>query len=285
LKYRPFIVFGLAILLVLVMYLFLPTKKNSRVSSVSGVGAQISLEQFRYNFINKQSDSTKRMLNQLEVLLTKATDSASMVSVLTEGIEVYNKLQSPEIAALFVYKKADYIKNTNSWEMAGSNFLHLLSDQHLDTNLYDDVSKHAIRCFQKSVDLDSNNVGAKIKLAQCFLQLSNQPMDGVQLLLGIVRKNPSNVEAQLLLAKFGLVSGQLEKVAQRLENVLSLQPLNEDALLLRAELHVRTGKFELAIKDLTAVKNNPKTPKIMKSQLEMAIQDLKTRSSETQQTK
>ena len=81
-----------------------------------------------------------------------------------------------------------------------------------------------------------------------------------------------------MLAKFGLVSGQLEKVNQRLENVLSLQPQNTEALLMRAEVHARSNQFELAAKDLTTVKNNSKTPQPMKEQLEVAIQDLKSRA-------
>jgi len=276
-KNNAFLVFGLAIALVLGLYLFLPTKKNERHSSASAMTGQTTLEQYRYNFINKQVDSAKQLLNKLETKISQANDSLAAVSSLTEGIEAYNKLQAPEIASLLVFKKAGYIQNTNSWELAGDNFISLLADARLDTNLLVDVSKYAIQCFEKSIDLDSNNVGSKMKLGQCFIELSNKPMDGVQLLLGIVKKDPKNVDAQLLLAKFGLVSGQIEKVSQRLENVLSLQPQNTDALLMRAEVHARSNKFELAAKDLTLVKNNAKTPKVMKEQLEVAIQDLKTR--------
>lgn len=271
--------------LVLAMYFLLPTKKNDRLSS-STIGAKkMSLEEFRYNFINQQADSTKLVLNQLESRLSEAKDSLSNITVLTDGINVYNKLQAPEVAALLVYKKAGFIKNTNSWELAGSNFVNLLSDPRLDTSLVADISEYAIRSFEKSISLDSNNIGSKLKLAQCYLQLTNKPMDGVQLLLGVVRKDSTNIEAQLLLAKFGLMSGQLEKVGQRLEKVLSLQPQNIDALLMRAEMYARSEKFELAAKDLTTVKNNAKTPPAMKNQLELAIKDLKARTTIPNQTK
>ncbi|MBL7789509.1 MAG: hypothetical protein JNL75_06705 [Chitinophagales bacterium] len=284
-KNRSILIYGLAMTLVLAMYLLLPTKKNDRLSS-SAIGAKkMSLEEFRYNFINQQADSTKLVLNQLESRLSEAKDSLSNVTVLTDGINVYNKLQAPEVAALLVYKKAGFIKNTNSWELAGSNFVNLLSDPRLDTSLVADISEYAIRSFEKSISLDSNNIGSKLKLAQCYLQLTNKPMDGVQLLLGVVRKDSTNIEAQLLLAKFGLMSGQLEKVGQRLEKVLSLQPQNIDALLMRAEMYARSEKFELAAKDLTTVKNNAKTAPAMKNQLELAIKDLKARTTIPNQTK
>lgn len=284
-KNRSILIYGLAMTLVLAMYFLLPTKKNDRLSS-SAIGAKkMSLEEFRYNFINQQADSIKLVLNQLESRLSEAKDSLSNVTVLTDGINVYNKLQAPEVAALLVYKKAGFIKNTNSWELAGSNFVNLLSDPRLDTSLVADISEYAIRSFEKSISLDSNNTGSKLKLAQCYLQLTNKPMDGVQLLLGVVRKDSTNVEAQLLLAKFGLMSGQLEKVGQRLEKVLSLQPQNIDALLMRAEMYARSEKFELAAKDLTTVKNNTKTAPAMKDQLELAIKDLKARTTIPNQTK
>jgi tetratricopeptide (TPR) repeat protein len=278
LKNNTFFVFGLALLVIVGLYLFLPTKTNKRDTGTTVLTSQTTLEQYRYNFINKQADSTKLLLNQIETKISEASDSLNSVSALTAGIEEYTKLQAPEVAALLVFKKASYIKNTNSWELTGDNFLSLLSDPRLDTHLINDVSKHAIQSFEKSIALDSNNVGSKMKLAQCFMELSNKPMDGVQLLLGIAKKDPKNIEAQLLLAKFGLVSGQLEKVNQRLENVLSLQPQNTEALLMRAEVHARSNQFELAAKDLTTVKINSKTPQPMKEQLEVAIQDLKSRA-------
>lgn len=277
-KNNTFFVFGLALLVIVGLYLFLPTKTNKRDTGTTVLTSQTTLEQYRYNFINKQADSTKLLLNQIETKISEASDSLNSVSALTAGIEEYTKLQAPEVAALLVFKKASYIKNTNSWELTGDNFLSLLSDPRLDTHLINDVSKHAIQSFEKSIALDSNNVGSKMKLAQCFMELSNKPMDGVQLLLGIAKKDPKNIEAQLLLAKFGLVSGQLEKVNQRLENVLSLQPQNTEALLMRAEVHARSNQFELAAKDLTTVKINSKTPQPMKEQLEVAIQDLKSRA-------
>lgn len=276
---RSSVVFGLAFILVLAMYLFLPKKDVSKASSVENKSLR-TLEAYRYEFINKQADSTKLILNELEVKLRDAKDSMASAMAYSEGIAIYNRLQAPEIAALLVFQKAKLIKNTNSWEMAGTNFLQLLSDPNLDTNLVSDIAKHSVESFENSVKLDSNNVGAKMKLAECYMQLSNKPMDGVQLLLGIVKQYPKNIEAQLLLAKFGIVSGQYEKVMQRLENVLSLEPQNTDALLMRAQVYASTEKYDLAAKDLGIVKSNKNTPESMKIQIETAIQDLKNKAKE-----
>lgn len=276
-QYRSFIIYGIATLAILVIFLFVPTKKKNITPSNEPLTKGKSLEQFYIQYLQNQPDSTKKTIYQLQADIESAEDSLTKLSAYSTSIQYFSQRQVPEIASWLVFQKAQYLKNTNSWELAGDNFVKLLSDMQMDTALFSDVSNHAIRCYENSIQLDSNQLNSKMKLAQCYMELTNNPMSGVQLLLGIVKNNPKNIDAQLLLAKFGLVSGQVEKVQQRLETVLSLQPQNLDALLMRAEAYARTEKLELAIKDLETVKNNAKTPNAMKEQLGMAIADLEAK--------
>lgn len=273
---NKYFIFGLAIVLTLAIFLFVPTKK--RVTEVTSAAnkSNYNLAKYQSDFYKKQTDSIQAIIRGLEEKLIKAEDSSTKLAALTESINYYNQIESPEIASLLIYKKAEIIKNTNSWKLTGDNFIHLLSDMKLDTALLGDVSEYAIKSYQNSVDLDSNNLEAKMQLASCYMEMSNQPMNGVQLLLGIVRKDENNIKAQLLLAKFGLVSGQYEKVAVRLEKILSLQPKNQDALLMRAEVYAQTGKPALAAKDLKTVSNG-NIPKEFKTQLDAAIKDLESK--------
>lgn len=273
---NKFFVFGLALALVLAIFLFVPTKQRVTEATSAENRSSYTLATYQSDYYKKQPDSVQAIIRGLEELWIKAEDSSTKIKALTESINYYNRVESPEIASLLIYKKAEIIKNTNSWKMTGDNFIHLLSDMKLDTALLNDVSNYAIKSYEQSVALDSNNLDAKMQLASCYMEMSNQPMNGVQLLLGIVRKDEKNVKAQLLLAKFGLVSGQYEKVMQRLENVLSLQPKNQNALLMRAEVYAQTGKPQLAAKDLKTVSNG-KIPKEFKTQLDAAIKDLESK--------
>lgn len=273
---NKYFIFGLAIVLTLAIFLFVPTKKRVTEATSAANKSNYNLAKYQSDFYKKQTDSIQAIIRGLEEKLIKAEDSSTKLAALTESINYYNQIESPEIASLLIYKKAEIIKNTNSWKLTGDNFIHLLSDMKLDTALLGDVSEYAIKSYQNSVDLDSNNLEAKMQLASCYMEMSNQPMNGVQLLLGIVRKDENNIKAQLLLAKFGLVSGQYEKVAVRLEKILSLQPKNQDALLMRAEVYAQTGKPALAAKDLKTVSNG-KIPKEFKTQLDAAIKDLESK--------
>lgn len=273
-----YLLLALAFAVILSIFLFIPTKKRKTSEDTQASKLNYTLVQYQSDFYLKQSDSIKLIIRGIEEKIAKANDSATKINALTEGIAFYTKLESPEIASLLIYDKAEVIKNTNSWKISGDNFIALLADMKLDTSLIVNVSEYATKSYEKSVQLDSNNTEAKIQLAQCYMEMGGQPMNGVQLLLGIVRKDSKNIKAQLLLAKFGLVSGQYEKVLERLQNVLSLQPQNRDALLMRAEAYAQTGKSALAAKDLRVVLNDSKTPQMMKKQLEMAIKDLETKN-------
>jgi predicted Zn-dependent protease len=271
---NKYFIFGLALALVLAIYLFVPTKQRVTEATTAENKSNYTLANYQSDFYKNQPDSVQAVIREFEEKLAKAEDSASKIIALTESINFYNQIESPEIASLLIFQKAELIKNTNSWKLTGDNFIHLLSDLKVDTALLTNISNYAMMSYEKSIALDSNNLDAKMQLASCYMEMSNQPMNGVQLLLGIVKKDAKNIKAQLLLAKFGLVSGQYEKVMQRLENVLSLQPKNQDALLMRAEAYAQTGKPDLAAKDLKTVSGLSSVPKELKAQLQLAIKDL-----------
>ena len=169
------------------------------------------------------------------------------------------------------------INNPNSWELCGDNFIALVLEGKADSNLVSDIGRYAISSYENSVELDSNKQSSKIKLAQCYMELANEPMKGVQLLLGVTRSDSNNVEAQFLLAKFGLVSGQIEKVLVRLGKVLSLQPQNIEARLMRVDAYMQSGNKVEAIKDLKYLKALKIVPSDMRNQLEVAIKDIESK--------
>ncbi|MBK7959387.1 MAG: tetratricopeptide repeat protein [Bacteroidetes bacterium] len=66
---------------------------------------------------------------------------------------------------------------------------------------------------------------------------SNEVMNGVTLLLNVVQTSPSHYGANLLLGKFGIVSGQYEKAIARLEKVVSLQSEKIEGYFLLADAY------------------------------------------------
>ena len=89
-------------------------------------------------------------------------------------------------------------------------------------------------------------------------------MQGISMLLDIVKKDPNNADAQLMLGKFAMMSGQFEKAIERLEKVVYLRPQSNDALFLLAMAHQNLGHKDKAIELLEKCSKNEKNPELRK---------------------
>lgn len=268
-------VYLLALILVLGIYLFVPTKKSGAdANSKSSNEISYTLEAYLKDFQMKQADSAKSRINELLSRVEEAKDSLAKIQAFSSTIQYFNLLESPENSAWMVYKKAEFIKNANSWRICGDNFVQILMEGKYDTTLLKDISTHLMRSYENSLALDSTNLDTKVRLAQAYMELANEPMRGVPMLLEVTKKDSLHVQAQFLLAKFGLISGQYEKVMGRLEKVLSLQPENVEARLMRVDAQVELGNIEGAIKDLRKIEEMKKIPEAMRKEIASAIEDL-----------
>ena len=95
---------------------------------------------------------------------------------------------------------------------------------------------------------------------------SNPPfnVDGVDKSKDIVKKDPDNADAQLMLGKFAMMSGQFEKAVQRLEKVISLRPQSNDALFLLAMAYENKGDKGKALEILQKCESREKNPELKK---------------------
>ncbi|MFT3902737.1 MAG: tetratricopeptide repeat protein [Niabella sp.] len=97
--------------------------------------------------------------------------------------------------------------------------------------------------FESSLRLNPDNDSSKVGLGATLLfgGLSQNPMEGIAHIREVVAKDSTNIYAQLTLASASLMSGQTEKAVQRLETVIRLQPSNVQALLMLGDLYERQG--------------------------------------------
>jgi cytochrome c-type biogenesis protein CcmH/NrfG len=133
---------------------------------------------------------------------------------------------------------------------------------------------NAIECYKKAAELDTANTEYKIRLAGAIMEEGSQPMQGVMLLLGIVQKDSNNVDAQLMLGRFGLISGQIDKAIARFQKILYLQPQNTEALFMLAQAYDTQGNKEKALELLEKCKKSTTDPKVRK-EIDNVIENLK----------
>jgi tetratricopeptide (TPR) repeat protein len=111
----------------------------------------------------------------------------------------------------------------------------------------------ATTCFQSALEKEPNNLDAKSGLGSCIVDAGQNPMQGIQLLLAVVKVDSLNLNANLNLGLFSMKSGQFDKAIKRFETVAKLKPSAEIYGML-ADAYEQTGNNEAAIAALKKAK-------------------------------
>ncbi len=98
--------------------------------------------------------------------------------------------------------------------------------------------------FERSLKINPDNDSSNVGLGACYLfgNISDAPMEGIAMIRKVVEKDSTNLFAQITLAKGAMYSQQFERAADRLQTILRLQPSNLEAKLLLAEAYERMGQ-------------------------------------------
>lgn len=220
-------------------------------------------------------------INGLEKATTDATVKQSIESLKAQqnyaGLaDLYTKQDKPLAVAYYLVKAAEKENSVKAFVKAG-DYSAQLTQTAPDEKAHRYLMNNVIATYEKAVELDSNVVENKLRLAGAYIEGSQNPMQGVGILRNIVAKDSNNVDAQLMLARFGIVSGQYDKAIARLEKVLYLQPQNTEALLLMAQAYEDTGLKPKAIEMLERCKKTIKDAEVLR-EIDNKIQDLKKQS-------
>ena len=188
-------------------------------------------------------------------------------------IATYTKIDKPIAVAYYAVKQAEKV-NTEKQYVSAGDYNATLMQTAPDDKARRFLMTNVLTCYKKAVELDSTKTDNRIRLAGAYMEEGTQPMSGVLMLLDIVKKDSNNVDAQLMLGRFGLISGQTEKAIARFEKVLYLQPQNSEALFSLAEAYNSKGEKQKAIELLERCKKTVKDP-ATKKDIEKAIESIK----------
>jgi tetratricopeptide (TPR) repeat protein len=131
--------------------------------------------------------------------------------------------------------------------------------------------------FERSLIINPANDSAKIGLGSCYLfgNISASPMEGILKIREVADRDSSNMYAQLTLVKGSLLSGQYDKAISRLLTVIRLQPDNVEAILLLADAYESTGDKANAITWYKKCLSFTTLQPDIKTAIEKRIEDLK----------
>jgi cytochrome c-type biogenesis protein CcmH/NrfG len=115
-------------------------------------------------------------------------------------------------------------------------------------------AEQAIGLFNQAIELDPDNDDLKVGLGSCYVfgkgmaGDAQETMKGVQQLLSVVRKDSTNMKAQMVLGIGGVISTQYDKAIERLTTVVKNQPDNLEAVSWLADAYAGKGDKVNAIK-------------------------------------
>ena len=185
----------------------------------------------------------------------------------------WDRLKRPDLASLFIERKAFKTNKAQDWFAAGNRYYYSVQFTRDETER-PILFQSAIRCFKNGLKSEPNNVDAKIMMASCFVEGTGEPMEGVSLLKEVEKTDSNNVKLQLTFAFLSVKSGQTDKAIERFNKVLQLDPTYIEAYLHLADIYEQQGKVDKTIEVLEqyATKTNDPTAKL---EVEKYIKQLK----------
>lgn len=231
----------------------MPTQKTQSFDIENFISKEknnLSISQL--NFLSKIEDSLTSSSNKINTYKSLAAfwkDSIHLFEPFAYYTEAASKLDNSEKSLTF----------------AAQIFLEGLRGED-DLAKVDWESGEAISLYEKALTLNPENDDLKIELASCYIYgkgRSGDPqetMKGIQQLLSVVRKDSTNMKAQMVLGVGGYVSGQYDKAIARLNKVVTAQPDNFEATAFLADTYAAQGNKVEAIKWYNVSKrlsNNP----------------------------
>lgn len=223
--------------------------------------ASLDLNTLKSNALKSVPEDVKNTLNSLENKLKEASSDNEKQARL-ELADAYFAYKQFAVAGLYYLEQSEKeSNNADLYVKAGDAFRDAYRNGS-DSMLTPLLMEKAKQSYQKAMEIAPANLDAKTGVATCYVDGSENPMQGITLLREVVQQDPENVNANLNLGLFSMRSGQYDKAIGRFETVVKKKPSAENYAML-AEAYEQTGNKEGAIKALTKAKEYVIDPQII----------------------
>ncbi len=157
-------------------------------------------------------------ITALEENLNSAPE-AEKQKLLTELAQKWDDLNQPGPSAFYYQQIAEKGNTLKDWLKAGDQFTEAYQRSQ-DSIIQPALVQKALSAYQSALKLDSKNLAARTGSGVAYVNGAGSPMQGIQLLLGVVKEDPKNVNANLNLGLFSMKSGQFDKAVTRFKTVI-----------------------------------------------------------------
>ncbi|MDB4921732.1 tetratricopeptide repeat protein [Mucilaginibacter sp.] len=193
-------------------------------------------------------------INDLEGQLKNATAETDKLDLQKKLAKLWDDVNQPAPAAFYYQAIAQKENKFDEWLNAGSRFNDAYKTSQ-DTVSQPSFVINAIAGYKNAVKLKPADLDAKTGLGVAYVNQTSlgitdpdggSPMQGIMLLLDVVKQDPKNRNANLSLGLFAMKSGQYEKAVQRFKTIIAQKAELEPYFYL-AESYKQLGQKKEAI--------------------------------------
>ena len=220
-------------------------------------------------------------INDLEGQLKAATTDADKLSLQKKLAKQWDDDNQPAPAAFYYQAVARKENSFDDWLKAGSRFNDAYKGTQ-DTSVQPAFVQNAIEAFKNAVKQKPADLEAKTGLGVAYVNQTSSgiadpnggsPMQGIMLLLDVVKQDPNNRSANLNLGLFAMKSGQFDKAVNRFKTMIAQKPEVEPYFYL-AESYKQLGMKKEAIDAYQKCKDMIPDP-IVGQKIDQYIKELK----------
>jgi tetratricopeptide (TPR) repeat protein len=193
-------------------------------------------------------------INDLEGQLKNATTETDKLDLQKKLAKMWDDVNQPAPAAFYYQAIAQKENKFDEWLNAGTRFNDAYKLTQ-DTASQPSFVINGIASFKNAVKLKPADLDAKTGLGVAYVNQTSSgitdrdggsPMQGIMLLLDVVKQDPKNRNANLSLGLFAMKSGQYEKAVARFKTIIA-QKAEVEPYFYLAESYKQLGQKKEAI--------------------------------------
>ena len=240
----------------------------------TAASAPISLEEVSTSGKNMISTALAAEISSLENAYKTGSDQEKLDKAQLLA-EKWDDVEQPVPSALYLEIIANQQKTLNNWLNAGSRFMKAY-DITQDSLLQPALLQKANTAYKNAVEIDSTSSDAKTGLGITIVNGMGMPMQGIAMLLEVVKKDPKNLKANMSLGTFAIKSGQFDKAITRFNDIIAIKP-SPDAYFYLGTAYENLGKNQEAIKAYLNSKKLAANP-TLSNFIDKRVADLKSKN-------
>ncbi len=194
---------------------------------------------------NLISNAAAKEFTLLETAYQKASgeEKVSQAKMLAQK---WDDLEQAIPSALYLEEAANGQRSLENWVKAGDRFLKAF-DNTQDSIAKPVMLQKANHAFGEAIAIDSTDLDAKTGMGVVIVNGSGAPMEGIAMLLDVVKKDPKNFKANMNLGMFAIKSGQFDKAITRFNDIINNIKATPDSYFYLATAYENLGKNQEAI--------------------------------------